>query len=133
MSALHFLVGYELQLLIDKLGTKALAAARYLAQKVNFSAISVNKTLTILGRALDLSQNQLASEDEYDENLDLRRSTRSRSTQVRMRRSSTSRKRSRAQRGFLLSHSQSFRDLESLVVALDTLEYWKEKEAEAIL
>jgi len=124
--------GLQLLLLTDTIGIKALAAAKYLAQTVNFSAISLNKTQTILGRALDLTLSQPASEDEYDGNLDLRRSTRSRSTHVRNRRSSSSRKRSKAQRGVLLSNSQSFRDLESLVVALDTLEYWKEKEAEAV-
>ncbi|MCJ1251662.1 Nucleoporin nup84 [Trapelia coarctata] len=111
---------------------KALAAAKYLAETVNFSAISLNKTKTILGRALDLTLSQPASEDEANGNLDLRRSTRSRSTHVRNRRSSSSRKRLKAQRGLLLSHSQSFRDLENLVVALDTLEYWKEKETEAV-
>ena len=128
----HLVVGLQSFLLTGRAGTKALAAARYLAQTVNFSAISLKKTQTILGRALDLTISQPGSEDEYDANLDLRRSTRSRSTHVQMRRSSSARTRSQAKRGFLLSHSQSFRDLENLVVALDTLEYWKEREAEAV-
>jgi len=111
------------------LRTKALSAARKLANTVNFSTISLKKTEAMLGRAMDLAQSQPASEDEAPDLF--QRSTRSRKVQARIRRSSSARRRSAQGRQLLLNYAQSFRDLENLIIALDALEKWKEVEYQA--
>ena len=92
--------------------------------------ISLSKTKTLLGRSINIANSQHTSEDEYNDENVLRRSTRSRSTQVRQRRGSSSRRRHRAERDVLLSHGGTFLDLENLMVALDALEHWKDVEAQ---
>jgi hypothetical protein len=88
------------------------------------------KTEIIVGKAIDLAQSQPSSEDEAPEMF--KRSTRSRKVPARVRRSSSARRKSAEQRLVLLKSAQSFRDLESLINALDALEEWKEIEFQAL-
>lgn len=107
-------------------GTRGLATARELAKSVTFSNISLNKTHAILGRTIDVSRSRAASEDDSENLVDVRHSTRSRTSQLRRRRRSSSVRRTATERDILLSHSSTFRDLENLFVALDAMERWKE-------
>ena len=79
---------------------------------------------------MDLSASQPPSEDEYEDVENLRRSTRSHSMQSRKRQRSSSMRKQQMKRDLLLSHADTFRDLENLVIALDTLETWREIQGE---
>ena len=79
---------------------------------------------------MDLAASQPSSEDEYEDVENLRRSTRSRSTQSRKRRRSSSMRKQQMKRDLLLSRADTFRDLENLVIALDTLETLREIQGE---
>ena len=92
--------------------------------------ISLNKTEKLLGRSIDIANSQNTSEDEYDDEYAMGRSTRSRSNQLRQRRGSSSRRRHQAEREILLGHAGTFLDFENLMVALDALEHWKDIEAQ---
>ncbi|MCJ1284715.1 Nucleoporin nup84, partial [Xylographa opegraphella] len=107
-----------------------LAAARQLSKTVTFSIISLNKTEKLLGRSIDIANSQNTSEDEYNDDHGMRRSTRSRSNQVRRRRRSSSKRMYQAEREILLGYSETFLDFENLMVALDALENWKEIEVQ---
>ena len=106
-------------------GINGLAAAQRLAKTVTLSTISLSKTKAILGRTIDISQNNALSDEEYGTQPDLRYSTRSRSSQVRNTRRSSSVRRNEAEQEMLLAQSSSFHDLENLFIALDVLEKWK--------
>ena len=108
------------------LGTRGLAAARELAKSITFSSISLCKTQLLLGRTLDLSQNQLLDDIDLENQPDTRRNTRSRQHKARPRRRSSSSRRLSVRRELLLNESNTFRDFESLFVALDALEHWKD-------
>ena len=109
-----------------------MAAMRELVKVAGFSKISRHKTPKHLeGRSVDIGGSQPVSEDEIDESVDLRRSTRSRSAQLRIRRSGSVRREYRERQELLREHSQSFRDLESLTNVLEALEYWKDIESQA--
>lgn len=88
---------YGWNMLILVTGTGALAAAKELAKRVNFSAISLSKTRYILGKAVDLSEKQDFESDE-----------------------------TRLEYDILLSQATVFRDLEDLVLALCSFEPWME-------
>ncbi|MCJ1401872.1 Nucleoporin nup84 [Xylographa trunciseda] len=109
-----------------------LAAARQLSKTVTFSMISLAKTEKLLGRSIDLANSQHTSEDEFNDENVLQRSTRSRSIQIRQRRSSSSRRQHQAERDVLLGYGGTFLDLENLMVALDALEHWKDVEVQGV-
>ena len=106
-----------------------MAAMRELVKVASFSKISLFQTPKHLeGLSIDIGGSRPASEDEIDEDLDLRRSTRSRTEQRRLRRSGSLRREYREREEILREHSQSFRDMESLTNVLEALEHWKDIE-----
>lgn len=111
-------------------GTHGLAAARILSQTVTFPALSLSKTNKILGRSVDISKTPDDSEDEIGG----WRSTsakRSYKTGNRQRRRSSTASTFASERQILLDQAATFRDFETLFIALDALEEWKDLSVEA--
>ena len=106
-------------------GLGRLAAARKLYKEVPFSQLSLRKTKSILGRSVDVSVEPENSDDEADGELSMERSTRSRRIQSRPRRRSSSIRRTRHERELLIKQSSVFRNLETLIKALDVIENWR--------
>lgn len=106
-------------------GSGRLAAARKLLKEVPFSQLSLRKTKSILGRSVDVSVELDNSDDEADVEIQMGRSTRSRRMQSRPRTRSSSARRARQERELLIEQSSEFRDLESLIKALDVMESWR--------
>lgn len=106
-------------------GLGRLAAARKLYNEIPFSQLSLRKTKSILGRSVDISVELENSDDEADGEINMGRSTRSRRIHSRPRRRSSSVRRALHERELLVKQSSEFRDLESLVKALDIMENWK--------
>lgn len=106
-------------------GLGRLAAARKLYKEVPFSQLSLRKTKAILGWSVDISVELENSDDEADGESNMGRSTRSRRMNSRPRRRSSSVRRARHERELLVKQSGEFRDLESLIKALDIMEHWK--------
>lgn len=109
----------------DLTGLGRLAAARKLYKEVPFSQLSLRKTKSILGRSVDVSVEPENSDDEADGELSMERSTRSRRIQSRPRRRSSSIRRTRHERELLIKQSSVFRNLETLIKALDVIENWR--------
>lgn len=94
--------------------TGAWAAARELARKVPFSAISMNKTGDILGQPVDLGV--FSDEEDYDDS--------SRTLGTNQGRNPATESDIKLRKEYLLTVAATFRDLESLVLALDAIEYY---------
>ncbi|KAI9763348.1 MAG: Nucleoporin nup84 [Candelina submexicana] len=119
-----FAVGAMLYKRFLRLGQ--LAAARALAKRVPFSSISLEKTAQLLGRRVDVGMSSENSDDEEDVNLGGSRMTRLRQQQYEKRQQRhASHMRTKAKREVLRRQARTYRELETLVLALDALDGWR--------
>ena len=112
------------------LRTGALAAARLLSRNVTFSNFSLCKTQAILGYVTDIRRDYDLGDHEGASQIAPQKQgpKRSRKQQAT---STIPPERIKNEREILLDQSKSFRDLESLFVALDAIEIWKDLAIEA--
>lgn len=91
---------------------------------MSLSHLSLSKTKYILGRSTDISKDLHYNDEDAGEG-DGFRGTRSHQTSSHHRHPSSSTRHGDNDRELLLELARTFRDLESLFIALDALEEWK--------
>ncbi len=129
-----FYVGLSLQvdsktldLIPSQIGLGQLAAARALAKRVPFSSISFEKTGHLLGRRVDVSMDSDNSEEDEGADFSGSRMTRLRQQQYeKQRQRHSSHRRTKAGREVLRKQARTYRELETLVFALNALDGWRE-------
>ena len=114
---------------LTSLGSGGLAAARRLSQTIPFSSLSLRKTNDVLGKSVDISKSQESSDDEGEPaGSGHNRSHLARRSQQP---GSPSWKFTHGDRTLMLSQASTFRDFETLLIALDAIEEWKNLADEA--